>query len=134
MQKEPRFSLNRSLVILRHKPPFLAWLTSVDADSSLTFADLEDDSDAFLIPDEQFLESESDVQKWVEQRWAGLFEHMLSNWIADQDLWPQKRTLEMFRKWFAIEFHSMVWDLAVTEFEVEEWFEPKNLSYPIPPA
>lgn len=29
----------------------------------------------------------------------------------------------MFRQWFVIEYHSIVWDLAVTAFEVEEWCE-----------
>jgi len=123
MHETPRFTLNRSLIILRHKPPFLDWLTSIDPDPSVTLANIEDDSDVFLIPDEQLINSESDAQIWVEQRWAGLFDHMLTSWITDIDAWPKKRSLKMFREWFAIEYHSMVWDLAVTDFEVEEWIE-----------
>ncbi len=123
MHEAPRFTLNRSLIILRHKQPFFDWLTSVDPDPSLTLANMEDDSDTFLIPGEQLIDSESSAQMWVEQRWAGLFDHMLTSWITDKDAWPKKRSLQMFRQWFAIEYHSMVWDLAVTAFEVEEWCE-----------
>mgnify|MGYP003379963938 CR=1 FL=1 len=57
MHDAPRFTLNRSLIILRHKPPFLDWLTSIDPDPSVTLANIEDDSDVFLIPDEQLIDS-----------------------------------------------------------------------------
>lgn len=121
MTEFPRFTLNRSLVILRHKQPFLDWLTSIDPDPSVTLVNMEDDSDTFLIPDEQFIDSEASAVTWVEKRWAGLFDHMLTSWITDKDAWPKHRTLQMFRTWFSVEYHSMVWDLAVTPFEVEEW-------------
>lgn len=110
-------------MILRHRQPFLDWLKSIDPDPLVTLANMEDDSDSFLIPGEQFIDSESDAVKWVEQRWPGLFDHMLTSWITDKDVWPKNRSLQMFRQWLAIEYHSMVWDLAVTAFEVEEWCE-----------
>jgi hypothetical protein len=126
MTKAPRFTLNRSLVILRHKQPFLDWLTSIDPDPTLTLANIEDDSDAFLIPGDQFINSESDAVKWVESRWAELFSHMLNSWVTETDTWPNNRTLPMFRNWFGVEYHSMLWDLAVTAFEVEEWCEDND--------
>ena len=47
---------------------------------------------------------------------------MLVDWYTDESLWPKKRSLKMFREWFDIQYHSMVWDLAVREpLELEDW-------------
>jgi hypothetical protein len=46
---------------------------------------------------------------------------MLNEWITDEETWPKKRSLKMFRQWFTIEHHSMLWDLDKTEIQVEDW-------------
>lgn len=122
MTESPRFTLNRSLVILRHKQPFLDWLMVIEPDPSLTLTNVDDDCDAFLIPGEHVISCEADAVKWVEKRWSALFDHVLNDWITDRDAWPKKRSLQMFRQWFAIEYHSMVWDLDIrTPYETDEW-------------
>jgi hypothetical protein len=30
----------------------------------------------------------------------------------DEDRWPQKRTLTLFKKWFSLDFHSVVEDMV----------------------
>jgi len=123
MTDAPRFTINRSLVILRYKQPFLDWLMSADPNppKDLTLADLEEDGDAFLIPGEPVVDNAADAIKWVEKRWAVLFEHALSDWLTDEELWPKSRTLQMFRQWFTVEYRSMVWDLTNEPLEIEEW-------------
>jgi len=123
MSDAPRFTINRSVIILRHQQPFLDWLMSADPEppKHLTLADLEEDGDAFLIPGEPAIDNTADAVKWVEQRWAMLFEHVLRDWLTDEELWPRKRTLKMFRQWFAVEYRSMVWDLTNEPLEIEEW-------------
>jgi len=41
--------------------------------------------------------------------------YSLSNWMhawyRDPNVWPKKRTLEMFDDWFDLEFHSMIINL-----------------------
>ena len=119
MNSIPRFTLNRTVVLLGPKQPFLDWLNNVDPDDqALTVEDLRDDNEVFLIP--QFSDN-SDSEKWVEKRWSFLFEHMLMGWIDDEALWPQDRTLEMFRDWFDIEIHTMAWDLSDEPLFVEDW-------------
>ena len=119
MNSTPRFTLNRTVVLLGPKQPFLDWLNNVDpADDALTAEDLRDDNEVFLIP--QFNDN-SDSEKWVEKRWSFLFEHMLMGWIDDEALWPQDRTLAMFREWFDIEIHTMAWDLSDDPLYVEDW-------------
>lgn len=121
----PRYTLNRSMVILRHRQPFLDWLKSTDAElDRLTLADLDIDGDAFLIPGDEShdpVDGEQDAVKWVEKRWRMFFEHCLNEWLTDESLWPQKRTLRMFREWFAVEYRAMVWDLANEPLTVEDW-------------
>lgn len=117
----PRFVLNRSVAMLVYKQPFLDWLGSAGPDTLLlhmTLEDLRDDNETFLIP--QF-DDPRDSVKWVEKRWRVLFDSILFDWITDESMWPQNRTLKMFRDWFDIEVHSMVWDLASEPLLVEDW-------------
>jgi hypothetical protein len=119
MDDTPRFTLNRTVVLLIAKQPFLDWLNSTDTeDQALSIDDLRNDNEVFLIP--QFSD-DSDSIKWIEKRWAALFEHMLLGWVEDESLWPQERSLSMFRTWFDIEFHTMAWDLSEEQLFVDDW-------------
>lgn len=124
MNSIPRFTLNRTVIMLGPKQPFLDWLNNVDPDDeSLTVDDLRDDNEVFLIP--QYNDN-TDSEKWVEMRWGFLFEHMLMGWVDDEALWPQDRTLEMFREWFEIEIHTMAWDLSDEPLIVEDWQDEED--------
>lgn len=124
MNSTPRFTLNRTVVLLVPKQPFLDWLNNVDPDDqTLTVEDLRDDNEVFLIP--QFADN-SDSEKWVEKRWSFLFEHMLMGWIDDEAMWPQDRTLDIFREWFDIEIHTMAWDLSDEQLFVEDWQDEED--------
>ena len=124
MHSSPRFTLNRTVVLLGPKQPFLDWLNDVDPDDeALTVEDVRDDNEVFLIP--QFNDN-SDSEKWVEMRWSFLFEHMLMGWIDDEAMWPQDRTLDMFREWFDIEIHTMAWDLSDEQLFVEDWQDEED--------
>ncbi len=121
MSDSPRFTINRTLVMLVPRQPFLDWLNDADpTEEPLTAEELRDDCNVFLIP--QFNDA-VDSMKWIEKRWRMLFEHMLLEWIVDETMWPENRTLEMFREWFDIETHTMVWDLAGESLLVEDWQE-----------
>jgi hypothetical protein len=39
-----------------------------------------------------------------------LFENILGEWYTDPALWPQDRTLKLFKAWCDVEVHSMVLD------------------------
>jgi hypothetical protein len=126
MTDSPRYTLNRGMVILHHRQPFLDWLQSTDPEplERLTLEEMEHDGDAFLIPCDESrdpVDSEQDAIKWVEKRWRMFFEHCLNDWLQDESLWPEKRSLKMFREWFSIEYRSMVWDLVNEPLVVEDW-------------
>lgn len=129
MDEPPRFTLNRGLVILRHRQPFIDWALQADPNppATLMLSDLADDNDGFLIPSNPAVDGIDDAIRWVEKRWRMFFEHMLADWLIDETLWPKQRTLKMFREWFAIEYCSIVWDVANEPLEIEDWdddFDP----------
>lgn len=46
---------------------------------------------------------------------------MLGEWF-DDSVCPETLSLAMFREWFTIRFHSMVWDMAPeAPIEHEDW-------------
>ena len=119
MTDYPRFVLNRTVLILICKQPFLDWLNAAEQNPlSLTLEMLRIDNDTFLIP--QF-DDPHDAVKWAEDRWQFLFDSILFDWITEESMWPENRSLEMFLEWFDIDVHSMVWDLSKEPLMVEDW-------------
>jgi len=117
----PRFTINRRLALILPKEPFLEWLQqAMPTDPPLTMAQVRDDLDAFLIPDSS-IASDADAIRWIEQRWRMFFEEALFGWCMDTDMWPEKLSLSLFRTWFDVEMHSMVWDLSDEPLSREDW-------------
>jgi hypothetical protein len=124
----PRFQLNRAIVVLRYKQPYIDWVKTAGPEPiDLTLEEVNDDSEAFLVPSFDSpvaaIDGTEDAIKWVEKRWKMFFEHILGSWIVDDDFWPQKRTLKMFREWFDVEYRSMIWDMGHEPLMVEEWLD-----------
>lgn len=111
--------INRSLVILKPKQPFLDWARTLDdEDKNLTLEQLAEDSTAYLIPE---LWQDSDQQELLESYYDVLFEEQLAGWWTDEADWPQKRDLKKFLAWFEVEFHSLVFDLCEEPIRVIEY-------------
>lgn len=99
--------LNRAVLIVRPRQPFLDWAAQLD-DSGLV-PNVEGEQTVYLIP--QF-DDDDEAQKVLGRVFAEVFERELFDWHTDEAAWPQKRTLALFRKWFTIELHSVVDDLC----------------------
>ncbi len=110
--------INRSLVTLKPKQPFLDWARTLDdEDKDFTLEQLGEDSIAYLIPE---LWQDSDGQELLESWYDILFEERLAGWWTDETAWPEKRDLKMFLDWFEVEFHSLVFDLCNEPIRVIE--------------
>jgi len=110
--------INRSLIILKPKQPFLAWIRTLDnEDKDLTLEELAEDSTAYLIPE---VWQDSDQHRLLESYCDVLFEEQLAGWWIDETAWPQKRNVNMFLDWFEVEFHSLVFDLCDEPIRVIE--------------
>lgn len=102
----------------------LDWIKRVDPDPpNLTLEQLREEQDAFLASDD--LDSQDDAEKWVKRRWQMFFEAYLGDWYTVESCWPQKRTYKMFKEWFEVQYHSMVWDMGTSNpIGYEDWDVP----------
>lgn len=112
--------VNRTAVTIVGADPFVQWARSRDADfnrNQLTVARTKTYGTAFLLDEVDF---EEDLQEWVEDNYAWMFEFQLSTWTADESAWPQDRDLAMFKSWFRIDLHNVVVDVPDDDIEGEE--------------
>lgn len=110
--------INRSAVIIRPLPPYLAWAKHDDTTNiaERVFEDLRTAPHVYLLPEYEDAESEREV---VEDFWPELFAAMLNCWLTDEQQWPKDRTREMFREWFDVQMYPVVDDLHLDEELVE---------------
>lgn len=99
--------LNRAVLIVRPRKPYLDWAAGLD-DSDL-LPDPDDERTVYLIPS-----FEDDDQAWaiLQEVYAEVFERELYGWHTDETAWPQDRDFAMFQRWFDIDLHSIVEDLC----------------------
>jgi hypothetical protein len=112
--------INRTAVTLVGAQPYIDWTRQHDADVTkglLTVRRANPYGSAFLLPE---FELEEDLLEWVEENAAWLFEFQLAAWTDDESSWPANRDLETFRKWFRIDIHNVVVDVADDDIEGEE--------------
>jgi len=107
--------INRGVLIVRPRQPFIDWAARLD-DSGVV-PDVDGEQTVYLIPD---LDGDDDVENILERVYAEVFERELWGWHTDESAWPAKRTLKVFREWFAIELHSVVEDLCDYEIIDED--------------
>jgi hypothetical protein len=105
--------LNRAVLIVRAKQPYLGWAADVD-DSGLE-PDPDDDKTVYLIPP---CEGDEEAKEILKNIYAEIFERELWAWHTEEQAWPQDRDFKMFQEWFDVEFHSVVEDLC--DYEIED--------------
>ena len=103
--------LNRGVVIVRPRQPYLDWAAGMD-DSGIV-PDPNGEQTVYLIPGYADDEEAWEVLQTVQ---AAIFENELHGWHTDEMAWPRNRDFAMFKAWFEVEFHSVVEDLC--DFEI----------------
>ena len=102
--------INRSVLVVVPKQPFLDWLHEADPSSeSLTLEDLRREPSVYLLPAHDM---ESGLEKCLKRLCKAIFEEQLDGWYRVETLWPRDRSITAFREWFEYRFHSMPIDLA----------------------
>jgi hypothetical protein len=106
--------LNRAVLILRYKQPFVDWINATEPNPNpnqrLKLADANSDSTCYLIE----VEEEEELDDWLKVNGAALFEAELSGWFPDPQLWPTDRSRTLFNKWCTYELHTLVFDTGTT--------------------
>ena len=114
--------IDRGVLVLRPKQPFVDWVNSFqegDDDVVLTLDEVANDPTAYLTPE---FEGDEDSWEFLEDNHSMLFEHELIDWRQDENDWPSNRDFAKFMEWFEAQFHSMVLDLLEGEIEAEADF------------
>lgn len=99
--------INRAVLIVRPKQPFLDWAAGLD-DSGLV-PDVDGEQTVYLVPD---FDMDDDARAVIEAVFSEVFENELWGWHTDESAWPTNRNLKTFHEWFTIELHSIVEDLC----------------------
>ena len=119
------YVVERSIVVLKPKEPFLNWINTYIAISDETILDLASiriDCNSYLIPEVNEIE---DGISYIDEVYEGLFQLELASWSEDQSTWPEDLSLKTFWEWFDVEISPTLIDLtednstSLTE-EVEE--------------
>jgi hypothetical protein len=107
--------LNRGVVIVRPKQPYLDWAAGLD-DSGIV-PDPNGEQTVYLIPS-----YEDDDEAWevLQNVHTAIFENELHGWHTDETAWPRRRNFAMFKAWFEVELHSVVEDLCDSEIVDED--------------
>lgn len=106
--------INRGAILLKYKAPAIQWINEADPyddDPEITEDDVNEERTVYLISDEAG-DTKDSVDRWIKENYKELFERELAGWYTDPDLWPEKRTLRLFREWFDVECHTVVIDTA----------------------
>jgi hypothetical protein len=110
--------INRSAIAVRPKQPFLDWLKSVEkSNESLSLAGL--DRTIYLVPE---YDEPDDAEKILLVAYEGIFNQELFSWYTKSALWPQDRSLEVFKEWFDYEHFELVEDLVAGPVGDDDYF------------
>jgi hypothetical protein len=118
------YVVERSIVVLKPKQPFLEWINNTLATSSDTLLDLQSvriDCNSYLIPEVNEIES---GVAYVDEIYESLFQMELASWSEEQEFWPQELTLKMFWEWFDVEISPTLIDVSGEDSDSEK--ENKN--------
>ena len=100
--------IDRGLLLVFPKKPFVDWLNSVDPDGRpVTLQELWREPEAILVKE---FDSEEEAQRLVKRVAREIFEHLLMEWHTNPDDWPGKRDYATFRRWFDVRSVSTVFD------------------------
>ena len=114
--------VNRGALILRYREPAVIWIREADPEGESDDVSLEsvnEERTAYLI-DQRDGADTGRLERWLKANYSRLFEVELESWYTDPKLWPRKRSYDMFKEWFAPDYHSVLIDLAEGEIVDDE--------------
>lgn len=111
------YVINRSAAIIRPQQPFVDWANSIEDEvKQYSIEDFSTDCSVVLLPE---YDSDEHAKSILKGLYNDVFEIELSSWVTDENVWPDNRTYEMFKEWFDVELHSMVYDPYEDDIEKE---------------
>jgi hypothetical protein len=109
--------INRSVLIVRAKEPFVKWINSLPDPAGVTVELVNQDNTVYLLPEYSY---DNEQEELLADFYDLIFEEQLNGWWTEKSAWPVNRDLATFKKWFDVEFHSAVLDLVDAPLEDDE--------------
>ena len=101
-------TVNRMAAIVAPKEPFFDWSRSIYGEEADECGE-DVFRSVFLLPER------SKIETALRAVYADIFNVMLSGSVNDSDLWPEKRDLRTFKKWFDTQLIEMVYDASKSD-------------------
>jgi hypothetical protein len=98
--------LDRSALVLRPREPMIAWARTIDSGAT------DEELTASVVAVIPGLRRGPELDRWLEQFHAALFEERLAAWTPEKAQWPTDRSLETLHGWFDVEFVAIVEDFT----------------------
>jgi hypothetical protein len=95
-------------IVVCLKEPYYEWARSLEEDSPIDQVEPSERRNVYLV-------DQRDETKWekvLRRHYAVIFEAELNEWYTARELWPRKRTWEMFQEWFDAKVVEVVADLS----------------------
>lgn len=116
-KEDTLFLINRDSVIIKGKQPLADWINMNDPDHPVSLSDVREECTVILLPE---CRDRDEAVTIIESNFETIFFGELEGWFVDESLWPASVTLETFRDWFDIEYHSMIFDALDEDIEKRE--------------
>ena len=99
---------NRSALVITPAQGYLEWIEKLpDHNPRTTLESLQTESVVYLIPEQDY-----GPDKWLSRNFKKIFENELMAWWMDKDAWPKNRSFKEFKRFFNIQFASVVPDMG----------------------
>lgn len=99
---------------------FYDWLEKVQAhfvEPLHTDKDSSYNNSLYMVPSE----FAGHLDFFLKDHFDMIFVNELGAWIVQESLWPENRTLEMFKQWFAVKIFEFCWDLDEEKDDMLLW-------------
>lgn len=107
------FEVDRVAAVIKPTAKMLEWLCSVShQEETLILQDVRRDCMVLLIPE---FNGPRQASEYIKTIFKPIFEAELIAWKIPKHLWPEKLDLDLFKSWFDLEFHSIIYDVAYLE-------------------
>lgn len=110
--------VDRNAVLVAPKKPFFAWLNHLYPNDPIKESQIKDHN-IYLIHE---VGTDAEFEQWLTLHYNRLFEEELFQWHTHAEDWPTNRTLALFKKWFRVQLHSMVYDFEQDALTKDDFY------------
>lgn len=102
--------INKAAITVIPKEPFIKWVQGTDAKAAeISDEDILSNSQVYLV---DASEDGDDPEKLIKKNFKVIFEEELAGWYTDEETWPDKMDLRLFKQWFHVTVHGIVLDIG----------------------